>query len=105
MKKIDGRKLSTREQQQNRYIAIKLGKSGKNYTEIAEILGIDESSVSKWHKKYREGGVKALIIKKRGVAHWTNCKLNHDQMLLEGVQNFVSVMYNKKKYLKNKGLT
>ena len=80
MKKTDARKFNMETQQQIRYTAIELVKECKNYVEVAKILGIHHTSVSKWWKLYIMNGHKSLFIKKRGVKLWTNCKLKHKQM-------------------------
>lgn len=66
MEKIDARKLHTEAQQNLRNQAIRLKKAGRTYPEIAEIVGVNQSTVFKWYKAYVEGGQKALKIKKRG---------------------------------------
>ena len=75
MKKIDGRKLSKEAQQQIRYTAVELRKSGKTYAESAKILGVSPMLVCKCWKKYQKYGKKGLIIEKAGVNAWVNCKL------------------------------
>ncbi len=45
MEKIDARKLSTDAQQQLRYQAIRLRKQGRKYKEIAEIIGVQLTTV------------------------------------------------------------
>jgi len=81
MKKLDGRKLSTERQQQIRYTAIDLCNSGQTQSETANILRINSSSVSKWWKKYKEHGIKGLVIKKRGIKPCTRAKLSPEQIL------------------------
>ena len=76
MERVDSRKLSTREQQQNRYIGVELRKRGKGCVETARILGVNPSSVSRWYKKYEEEGMEALVIKKRGAEPGSKSKLN-----------------------------
>ena len=66
MEKIDARKLSTEAQQQIRNQAIRLRKSGRKYSEIAEICGVQLTTVCHWCKIYKEHGQKAIQIKKRG---------------------------------------
>lgn len=66
MKKIDARKLPTEAQQQIRDQAIRLKRSGRTYREIAEITGVQPTTVCMWYKKYEKGGAKAIRIKKRG---------------------------------------
>lgn len=66
MKKIDARKLPTEVQQQVRNQAIRLRKSGRTYREIAEITGVQPTTICMWYKKYERGGAVAVRIKKRG---------------------------------------
>ncbi len=66
MKKIDARKLPTEAQQQIRNQAIRLRKSGRTYKEIAEITGVQPTTICMWYKKYEQGGAIAVRIKKRG---------------------------------------
>lgn len=66
MEKIDARKLSTEAQQQIRNQAIRLRKSGRKYSDIAEICGVQLTTVCHWCKIYKEHGQKAIQIKKRG---------------------------------------
>jgi transposase len=66
MEKIDARKLSTDAQQQLRYQAIRLRKQGRKYKEIAEIIGVQLTTVCQWWKSYERGGKKAIRIQKRG---------------------------------------
>ena len=80
MKKVDGRKLNTEAQQQMRYTAVRLRKSGKTYAEAAKILGVSPMLICKCWKKYIKYGFKGLDIKKSGVSTWINCKLNSEQM-------------------------
>ena len=66
MEKTDARKLPTEAQQQIRNQAIRLKKSGRTYKEIAEITGVQPTTVCMWYKRYEQGGAKAIWIKKRG---------------------------------------
>jgi transposase len=66
MEKIDARKLSTDAQQQIRYQVIRLRKQGRKHSEISEITGVSRSICSTWWTLYKNGGKKALKIKKRG---------------------------------------
>ncbi|MGD9210353.1 MAG: helix-turn-helix domain-containing protein [Desulfobacteraceae bacterium] len=52
MKKIDARKLNTQAQQLLWNQAIRLRKAGRKYKEIAEITGVNETTVCKWYKAY-----------------------------------------------------
>ena len=66
MEKIDARKLSTDAQQQLRNQAIRLRKQGRTYKEIAEIVGVQLTTVCQWRKLYERDGAKGLCIRKRG---------------------------------------
>lgn len=66
MEKIDARKHSTEVQQQLRNQAIRLRKSGKKYSEISEIIGINPATICRWYKAYERDGKSAIQIKKRG---------------------------------------
>lgn len=66
MEKIDARKLSTDAQQEIRYQVIRLKKQGRKRLEISSITGIHPSTISAWWKLYKNGGKRALKIKKRG---------------------------------------
>lgn len=66
MDKIDARKLSTDAQQQIRYQVIRLRKQGRKHNEISAITGVSRSICSTWWTLYKNGGKKALRIKKRG---------------------------------------
>lgn len=66
MKKIDARKLSTEAQQALRHQAMRLKKAGRTYKEIAEIIGVQLTTVCQWYQVYKSGGAKAIQIKKRG---------------------------------------
>ena len=66
MKKTDARKLSTEAQQQLRHQAIRLRKAGRKVKDIAEVTGVQPTTVCRWCKEYERGGAKAIRIKKRG---------------------------------------
>ncbi len=66
MEKIDARKLSTDAQQQIRYQVIRLRKQSRKHREISAITGVSRSICSTWWTLYKNGGKKALKIKKRG---------------------------------------
>jgi transposase len=80
MKKADGRKFTTETQQRIRYAAIELRKSGKTYVEIANFLDIHYTAIIKWWKLYEKKGYDGLVIGKRGVKQWVNCRLKYKQM-------------------------
>ncbi len=79
MKKIDARKLPTEAQQQIRNQAIRLKKAGRTYDEIAEIVGVQPTTVCGWYKAYERDGVKAIKIKKRGRPKGSCRTLSADQ--------------------------
>lgn len=66
MEKIDARKLSTDAQQQLRYQVIRLRKQGRTHKEISAITGVSRCACITWWTRYKNGGKKALKIKKRG---------------------------------------
>lgn len=66
MEKTDARKLSTEAQQQLRNQAIRLRKAGRKYKEIADITGVNRSTISVWYNTYLRNGKAAIAIKKRG---------------------------------------
>jgi len=63
--KIDARKLKTDAQQEKRMIAVKLRNKGMSNQEIAEIVNVHHTTVSKWYSKYKQDK-KAIVIQKRG---------------------------------------
>jgi len=64
--KINAKKASPEEQYLLRKQIVKLKKQGKTTSEVAEILDVSERSVQATWKKYSEGGIAAIKIKKRG---------------------------------------
>jgi len=66
MKKQDARSLSQEVQQYNRDQAVRLFKMGRARRDIAEIIGVSYSAVCKWIDAWKQGGKKAIILKKRG---------------------------------------
>lgn len=66
MKKIDARKLPTEAQQELRNQAIRLKKAGRTYEQVAEITGVQPTTICAWYKAYERDGKKAIKIKKRG---------------------------------------
>lgn len=66
MKNTDDRNLPKEVQQHNRDQAIRLFKGGKSRKEIAEIVSVHPDTISKWIRKWKEGGDEALQLKKRG---------------------------------------
>ena len=61
-----------------RFRALKLKRKGWRQTDIAEALGVSDSSVSYWMKKAREGGKEALKtsprIKARKLRNWRSAR-------------------------------
>ena len=66
MEKTDIRKLKPEVQQQIRQQVIRLRKSGKKCTEIAEIVGAHYVTVCRWCKSYKDEGANGIRGKKRG---------------------------------------
>ena len=66
MENTDARKLKPEVQQELRKQAIRLRKSGMKQKQIAEILSVYPTTVSKWCRAYKKEGVKAIRAKKRG---------------------------------------
>ena len=66
MEKKDARKLKPEVQHELRKQAIRLRKTGMKQKQIAEILGVYPTTVSKWCRAYKKEGAKAIKIKKRG---------------------------------------
>ncbi len=66
MKKQDSRNLSQEVQDQLRKQAVRLRKTGMTYRRIAEIVGVNHNTVSRWWRMYESGGAKALKSKTRG---------------------------------------
>ncbi len=66
MKKIDARSISREAQQQLRNQAVRLRKAGRAYKEIAEIVGVHETTVCTWYKTYEREGEKGIKLKARG---------------------------------------
>lgn len=79
MEKIDARKLSTDAQQQIRYQVIRLRKQGRTHKEISAIAGVHRSTCVAWWNLYKNGGKKALKIKKRGRPTGSCRRLDQDQ--------------------------
>ena len=66
MKKVDARSLSSEVQQHLRYQAIDLFNKGKSRSEIAEIVGVNYSTVLNWIRVWKASGEDALELGKRG---------------------------------------
>ena len=50
--------------EQRRLRAVRLLKGGKGVGVVAELLGVDPCTVSRWKSRYQKGGMKALRAKK-----------------------------------------
>jgi transposase len=68
MEKTDFRKFPDIIRDEIRKKAIGMINKGMSQREAALILDVHYNSVCTWYKKYREGGVKAIKAKKRGVS-------------------------------------
>ncbi len=66
MQTTDARKLKPEVQQELRKQAIRFCKKGMKQAQIAEIVGVYPSTVSKWWRAYKKDGIKAIRAKKRG---------------------------------------
>jgi len=66
MKKEDFRKLSPDTRLQIKKLALKMMRSGKSMTEIAELLSVTRKSLYTWEKQFQENGVKGLRDGQRG---------------------------------------
>ncbi len=66
MNKIDARSISREAQQQLRNQAVRLREAGRPYKEIAEIVGVHETTVCTWYKTYEREGEKGIKLKARG---------------------------------------
>lgn len=62
----DARRLSQKEQGLLRQRAVKMVIAGRKKVEIAEILGVSNDTVGRWHERYEKEGNKAFEAKKRG---------------------------------------
>lgn len=63
MRENDGRKLDHKTLETLRIRAVKQIEDGAHPEDVAEVLGLDRSTVFKWVARYREGGVAALKAK------------------------------------------
>jgi len=76
MEKRDARKLNQEAQHEIRRQAIKLHLKGFGPSKIAEDLEVHRNAVSGWINRYKEGGMKALRIGKRGPRPGTTLQLD-----------------------------
>lgn len=79
MEKNDFRSLPEVVRDEIRKKAIRLLKKNKSQREVATILDVHYNSVCSWWKKYKEGGSKAIIAKKRGVSSERKKLLSSEQ--------------------------
>jgi transposase len=75
----DTRTLNQDAQEEIRRQAMRLVGSGKSKTEVADLLGVGRSTVSRWFSRYKDGGWAALRKRKRGRAVGTNRRLSKEQ--------------------------
>lgn len=66
MKVNDARSLSSCAQEDLRRRAVRVVLSGKKQRAVAQLFVVSEQVVSKWMKRYREHGIKALRSRRRG---------------------------------------
>ena len=66
MEKHDGRKRTQEAQQEIRNLVVSLKKQKHSNNDIATMVGLSKAGVCLIWKKYREGGAKAILLKKRG---------------------------------------
>jgi len=66
MNKIDARSIGREAQQQLRNQAIRLREAGRTYGEIAEIVGVHETTACTWYKTYEREGASGIKLKPRG---------------------------------------
>lgn len=62
----DARSLSQDAQEALRIRSVKAVETGMTHEEVAELMGVNRSTVSQWWKLYRKGGVRALKAHKKG---------------------------------------
>ena len=79
MEKTDVRRLKPEVQQELRKQAIRLRKTGMKQKQIAEILDVYPTTVSKWCRAYKKEGIKAIRAKKRGRPNGTCRTLTAEQ--------------------------
>ena len=79
MEKIDARKLPSVALEEKRRQAVKLREKGMTLEEVGEIVGVHPTTVCKWHKAYRERGMKALKLERRGRKEGSGRRLSKEQ--------------------------
>ena len=67
LEKNDARKVDSKTLQYLRDRAIKLRESGVSNIETAQILGLSIITTSRWYRKYKKDGEKALKVQKLDV--------------------------------------
>jgi len=77
-KKIDARKVNTQTQQEKRNIAMKLREKGIKNSEVANIVGVHQCTVSQWYSKYKKNK-KSIIISKRGRDKGAGARMTKEQ--------------------------
>lgn len=63
---IDARKISTEAQQEKRNLAMRLRDKGMKNSEVAELVGVNPTTVSIWRKRYLQNGKKGIVVGQRG---------------------------------------
>jgi len=79
MEDRDARTLSQDAQEEMRRQAIRSVKKGKTQTEVAAELGVTQSTVNRWWKRFEGGGWAALRKKRRGRRLGSGRKMSLDQ--------------------------
>src|SRR3954470_21659411 len=62
----DARSLPSDAQAELRRTAVRLVADGRSQTEVAGLLSVSRETVSRWMKAHREGGDRALDVRRRG---------------------------------------
>ena len=66
MEKRDARTLKIAAQQELRNQVVRMRKKGIKNPEVASLVGLSQTTTSGIWTKYKKGGMKAIIIQKRG---------------------------------------
>ncbi|NVJ91916.1 MAG: helix-turn-helix domain-containing protein, partial [Methylocystaceae bacterium] len=66
MARVDARKLHKEGQQHNRRLAVELSENGRTRRDIVALIGVHEITLRTWLICYRNEGLEALNLKKRG---------------------------------------
>jgi len=77
-KNTDARKVTTQAQQEKRNIAMKLREKGIKNSEVANIVGVHQCTVSQWYSKYKKNK-KSIIIAKRGRDKGAGARMTKEQ--------------------------